>query len=311
MPPHRHIEVFQTVMLVGSFTEAARLLRSSQPTVSRMVRELQDMAGFTLFMRRNGMMVPTAEAIALHQEVERSFVGLDRIAERMEQIRHHRTSALRIVAMPVLSASFIPRAIARFSRLHPDVQVTLQVHRSEAIASWVPNEQFDVGFSMLPMEKEGVSAELFCAAPAMCVFRPPHRLEAHDIIRPADLHGENFVGHGPNSFAARALTRVFDDAGVRPRIVANTPLSAIACQMVLEGLGVTLCDAFTASDFQTRGLIAKPFEPSFEFNYGVLLPHKNQNEKLANIFMEICRDNLAERFPAEGGPPGYRARTGP
>ncbi|MGO4781783.1 transcriptional regulator, partial [Lysobacter sp. 2RAB21] len=67
------------------------------------MKELQEAVGFVLFTRSDGRTVATPEAMALHQEVERSFVGLERISERAAQIKERRVEQLRIVSMPALA----------------------------------------------------------------------------------------------------------------------------------------------------------------------------------------------------------------
>ncbi|MBK9393341.1 MAG: LysR family transcriptional regulator, partial [Uliginosibacterium sp.] len=76
---HRHIEVFRAVMQSGSVTGAAGLLHTSQPTVSRELARLEQVLGFSLFDRVRGRLQPTARALALHDEVTRSFQGLERV----------------------------------------------------------------------------------------------------------------------------------------------------------------------------------------------------------------------------------------
>ena len=79
---HRHIEVFRAVMTAGSATGAADLLHSSQPTVSRELARLESLLGYALFERVQGRLRPNARALALWDEVQRSWQGLERVVER-------------------------------------------------------------------------------------------------------------------------------------------------------------------------------------------------------------------------------------
>ena len=75
----RQVEAFRAMMLTGSVTEAAKLMAVTQPAVSRLLRDFQALLKMELFERRGSGLVPTAAATALYMEVERSFVGLERI----------------------------------------------------------------------------------------------------------------------------------------------------------------------------------------------------------------------------------------
>ena len=77
----RQIEAFRAVMLTGSMTIAAEFLRVTQPAVSRLVKDLEKHLKFRLFRRQGNRLIPTHEATILFAEVDRFYVGLDRIAK--------------------------------------------------------------------------------------------------------------------------------------------------------------------------------------------------------------------------------------
>ena len=83
----REIEVFRSVMSVGSASKAAALLGVTQPAISQSLRRLEEAAGFPLFRRLRGRLQPTPEAQALLVEVERVFVGLSSIEHRMRSLK--------------------------------------------------------------------------------------------------------------------------------------------------------------------------------------------------------------------------------
>jgi len=81
----RQVEAFRALMQRHTVTRAAQTLHVSQPAVSRLLADFEASVGFTLFERQQGRLVPTAEAHVLHEEVERAFVGMDRIAQAAQQ----------------------------------------------------------------------------------------------------------------------------------------------------------------------------------------------------------------------------------
>ncbi|STM16821.1 LysR family transcriptional regulator [Escherichia coli] len=60
----RHIEIFHAVMTAGSLTEAAHLLHTSQPTVSRELARFEKVIGLKLFERVRGRLHPTVARTA-------------------------------------------------------------------------------------------------------------------------------------------------------------------------------------------------------------------------------------------------------
>ena len=110
----RQVEAFRAVVLTGGVGMAAKLINVTQPAVSRMIRDLQQQLGLTLFERRGTGLVPTSEALSLYAEVERAFVGLDRISQMATELRTRRAGFLRIAALPALANGFLPRFAGQF-----------------------------------------------------------------------------------------------------------------------------------------------------------------------------------------------------
>lgn len=111
----RHIEIFHAVMTAGNLTEAARLLHTSQPTVSRELARFEKVLGLTLFERTRGRLHPTVQGLRLFEEVQRSWYGLDRIVSAAESLREFRQGELSIACLPVFSQSFFAAATTAFS----------------------------------------------------------------------------------------------------------------------------------------------------------------------------------------------------
>src|SRR6202035_828438 len=120
----RQVEAFRAMMLTGSVTEAARLMAVTQPAASRLLRDFQSLLKMELFERRGTGLVPTAAATALYMEVERSFVGLERIAAAAEEIRSRRTGTLRIAALPALSHGYLPPLAGGFLKERPHLNLS-------------------------------------------------------------------------------------------------------------------------------------------------------------------------------------------
>jgi len=276
-------------MLTSSTVRAAPMLHVTQPAVSRLVKELQEALGLVLFERRGARLVPTSEAIALYAEVERSFVGLERIAESAKSLRERRSGVLRVAAMPALCNGILPRFAGRFLARHPQVRFTLEGRVSHLVLDRVVSGQCDVVFAAAPIEHAAVANEKLPAARYVAVVPKGHRLASRRTIRPKDFANEPFIALGPTTPSKFRIDDVFAREGVARTIRAETPLSEIACAMVSSGLGVSIVDPFTAREYSTRGVVARPFEPALQFQVAALYPAHRSLSPLA-------RDFIAEFF---------------
>ena len=176
----RQIEAFRAMMTCGTTTRAAEIMRISQPAVSRLLAEIEHAVRLKLFDRGKGRIRPTAEAYMFYEEVQRAFVGLDRLHFAAENIRSFSSGTLRIASLPALGHAFLPRAIAAFRRRYPGSSILLNIRSSEAVKDLVKSGQFDVGFAADEISVTGVRSEVFTSPAAVCVVPA---VEMHEETR--------------------------------------------------------------------------------------------------------------------------------
>ncbi len=106
----RHIEIFHAVMTTGNLTEAARMLHTSQPTVSRELARFEKVLGLRLFERTRGRLQPTVQGLRLFEEVQRSGTAGPHRQRRREPARvppGRAFDSLSAGLFPVLSAAAV------------------------------------------------------------------------------------------------------------------------------------------------------------------------------------------------------------
>ncbi|MCC0064951.1 MAG: LysR family transcriptional regulator [Defluviimonas sp.] len=285
---HRQLEAFRAVIETGKVTAAADSLNTTQPSVSRMIADLEHVTGFGLFERRGRQLVPTSEALALYEEVERSFVGLAEISRVIEDIRDFRRGSLLIAGMPALALKFLPDAITAFIREEPGITVSLRARSSQAVLRHLISQRFDLGFAALDTDHPSVTRRPICVAPMQAVLPVGHLLGAKDRLEPGDFHEQPFVALGAE-IATRSETDVFlSSANARPRIVAEAQLSASICELVAGGAGLSIVEPVTAASFAAAGrVIARPLHPEQPFRYDLLLPALREPSRVAMRFLEL------------------------
>src|SRR5271168_1836874 len=183
----RQVEAFRAMMVTSSVTEAAKLMAVTQPAVSRLLRDFQALLKMELFERRGTGLVPTAAATALYTEVERSFVGLDRITAAAEEIRGRRTGTLRIAALPALSNGYLPRLAGHFLKERPNLNLSFFGVISPIVVEWVFNHQCDIGFAEVPIAHSGLPCLRLPALPRVAILPAGHRLAVKTMLEPRDF----------------------------------------------------------------------------------------------------------------------------
>ncbi|MBI3904340.1 MAG: LysR family transcriptional regulator [Pseudomonas fluorescens] len=139
----RHIEVFRAIMQAGSVTGAARLLLTSQPTLSRELARFESLSGLRLFDREGGKLVPTAQAVMLLEEVERSYIGLERINSVAQSIRRFEHGQLSITCLPLFSQTLLPNVCKQFHQQHSGIGLSITAQESPLLEESLSAQRHD------------------------------------------------------------------------------------------------------------------------------------------------------------------------
>jgi DNA-binding transcriptional LysR family regulator len=277
----REFMAFRAVMMAGTTTGAAKALNLSQPSVSRLVNDLEARLRLVLFRRERSRLVPTDEALALLDEVERAFDGLQQLSDFTGRMGRSETRPIRLVISPSLSARFAPAAIAVFARQYPALRIVIDMRTTDYAAELIAGDQADLAVALLPVSHPGVDVVPLVDVPTVCVLPRKHRLAKRKTIGPADLKDEPLITIARKYPARIRLDKVFEASGIVPNIRIETGTSAAACGCSAAGLGVALINAFMASEYESPDLVLRRFEPTVPNSFGILKAHRPPTKALA------------------------------
>ena len=291
----RQLEAFRAVILTGSVTGAADMLHLTQPTVSKLLAELEYRTGLVLFDRVRQRLVPRPEAHSLFQRVDKTFAALEEVTRDARRLAHGQSGHLRIVAMPAFGLSLLPRAIGALLRERPDVTVDFNISASTYVTEWVANRQADVGFATATPVSAGVTLTPFERLQGVCILPADHHLVGQAVVRPKDLEGERFVSFGRESAFRHTIDDVFRVDHVARRIVIEVGSAAAVCSLVANGVGVAIVDPLSALDARRAGGIAlSQFDANVPFVVDTVFPSGIAPSVLATQFLATVKATLQQ-----------------
>lgn len=269
---HRQIEVFRAVMVAGHVTRAAETLHTSQPTVSRELARLEQVLGLTLFERVKGRLRPTVRALALLEEVELSYVGLERIAATAISLRDFAQGRLQVACLPALAHALLPNAIRRFVALQPEAGVSITPLESPGLEAALTEQRFDLGLTERREAPAATELRSLLELDEVCVLPASHALASRAVLRPEDFADQAFVSLAPTDPYRQQIDAVFGGAGVRRNVQIESPSAVSVCALVREGLGLAIVNPLTALALRGQGLEMRPLSFSIPFHVAAVLP---------------------------------------
>ena len=290
---HRQLALFRAIMLHGNLSRAAEASASSQPTLSRELARLEYVLGFTLFDRVRGRLRPTARALALMQEVERSFVGLEQISARAQELRTLTAGRLRVACLPALAHALVPLALAQLHRNHPEVSVSVVPLEPPWLEQALSEQRFDLGLSETTEAPSGVELRTLLTVNEVAVLPAGHRLCSKSVLTPQDFANERFISLSQSDPYRQAIDRMFREAGVERLTLLETASAVSVCAMVQQGLGLAIVNPLSAAAMAGTQLDVRALSMAIPFSVSVLLPEIAAPHPLRDVLVDAITQGIA------------------
>ncbi|RWR01725.1 transcriptional regulator [[Pantoea] beijingensis] len=288
----RHIEIFHAVMTSGNLTEAAAMLVTSQPTVSRELARFEKLIGLKLFERIRGRLHPTVQGLRLFEEVQRSWYGLDRIIDAAEGLRQFRQGELSIACLPVFSQSLLPLICQPFLQRYPDLSLNIIPQDSPLLEEWLSAQRHDLGLTETRATPAGTDRIELLTHNEVCVLPEGHHLAVRTELEPADFSGENYISLSRSDSYRQLLDALFQEHGIQRRMVVETHSAASVCSMVKAGVGVSIVNPLTALDYAGNGVVIRRFSVEVPFTVSLIRPRHRPASALVDAFSQHLCQNI-------------------
>jgi DNA-binding transcriptional LysR family regulator len=279
-------------MSAGGVTQAATLLRTSQPTVSREVKDLERLLRFPLFIRKGRHLLPTEAALALHAEVRRSYVGLEEITRAAEAIRANASAHISVACLPAYSTTLLPAVCQDFLRANPSIRLSIHSFEQTVVANGLATHHYDLGIVEVDPRLEGLTAHTIDIGEEMCVVPKGHPLAEKKILKPCDFEGLDFIYFSAEDAYRRNIDTIFQEYGVRRRLRVEATTATSVCALVAQGLGVSIINPISALHCRGQDIELRRFSIPIRYLVGLYGPTSDERSDLSGQFLKLCAEAL-------------------
>jgi len=282
----RHLRYFIAVADAGSLTVAAeQKLHTSQPSLSRQIRDLEQEVGVQLINR-------SAHGIEL-TSAGKAF--LDHARSAVLQAEAAKEAALRSVhlAKPTFALGFLSGSeigllpeVDRILRAEfPGIEIRLSSDYSPALAKALMRGKLEAAF-MRPEEHMG---DLACRRvrtdPLIFVLPSDHRLASQETVAPQEIANETFLLPSNTSPAVRRVVmEYFNRAGVDLKSEHEVHNVVHAISMITSTRAVMLLPAYTKC-YLPESIITRPMQGEVPTLDLILAYHKANNSPILKLLL--------------------------
>jgi LysR family transcriptional regulator, cys regulon transcriptional activator len=226
-----------------NITEAAGLLRTSQPGVSKQIRLLEQELGVDILVRSGNRVIGMTEAgTQLVGEAQRVLAGSRQLEEIAREFRHQDEGQFTVATTHLHARYSLLSVIKDFAKLYPQVQMKLLQRVPADITDAVASGEADIGISTGSDDLARHCVALDAYRLHRCVAAPLDHPLLHQKRRLTlqDIAAHPMIVYNSSLSSGSVIRQTFEAAGIHPRIVLNAMDADVIKAYVAAGLGVAV-----------------------------------------------------------------------
>lgn len=140
----QHLQLLVSLMETGNLSGTARAAHTTQPGLSKWLKELEEDVGAPLFERHARGLRPTPYGMTLFNHAQRVLTEMERARQNLEAMRSGSGSRVLLGTSPASAPSLVPRALRAFLGRYPGAQVELLEGTMNGLLERLEKRQLDV-----------------------------------------------------------------------------------------------------------------------------------------------------------------------
>jgi DNA-binding transcriptional LysR family regulator len=288
----RHLRYFVAVAEALSFTNAARLLRLAQPSLTRQVRNLEDEIGVRLLTRANNRITLTEEGRMFLFDAKKLLAQCAESVAAVQRMNHGRSLQLNIGYISNIHYGLLPATLGAFRKLCPHVALNLFDMTSAEQLLALEAQKIDLGFVGLHPSLSGHKLLSACVAhdAILVVLAALHPLAKKPQLKLQDLAQQFFVSMSAKTHPGMRewLRELGGETGFSLKVLQEADSELAAIKFVGDDLGVALMPEQIAA-LPHEGVVFRPLSPPLRRESNIAWRADNPSHPLRD-YIQIVKD---------------------
>lgn len=266
----RALRALVEVVRQGGFSQAGKVICTTQSTVSKAVKQLEEELGLTLLHRNGHHCTLTGAGEIVYRRALVMLAERDDLLAELNELRGLKRGRLRIGLPPIGSDLLFAPVFADYRSRYPAVDVQLVEHGAKRLEEMVLTGELDMAASLLPVA-ETFAWQTVRQEPIHCVIPAEHPLAGQESVALADLVALPFILFETGFALNPMILDACRQQGVTPNVVARSSQINFIVELVVAGLGVGFLPRLIAHHRRRPGVVHRPLEdPALDWNMALI-----------------------------------------
>lgn len=284
----RALRYFVELVRQQSFTRASEQLFVTQPTISKMVRSLEDELGQPLLNREGRHFTLTDYGQVLYQRAQSILAELHQLEAELADLQSLQRGKL-VLGIPPMVGHVVADLIRSYRARWPGVELSIVEYGGRRIEQAVLEGEVDLAITMLPTRhEEGLGALELAAYPMQVVLPERPEWQGSEPLPITALREQPLLLYTQAFTLSERLEQLCAEAGFTPQVAARSSQWDFLVAMVHSGMGVAFLPEPLCQRLTRDGLLIRPLAPALSWRLGVIWPTGRYLSRTAQAWLEIC-----------------------
>ena len=292
----RQLSYFLEVAEHASFSKASKAIHLSQPTLSKMVKSLEEELGVMLFNRstRRVDLTEAGKVVQLHAQ---AVIGAaSNLQAAVADLIELKTGKFTLGLPPVIGASFFPKVITEFRRIRPEITIQIVEEGGKRIEELLQEGSIDLGVVVLPADESLFEIVPIVKRQLKLVVPVDHPLSGRETVRLGDLREEPFILFRQEFNLHDRVKAACIREGFEPHVAYESSQWDFIYELVCANQGISLLPETICAKFDTRKVrVIGNVEPGLHWNLGIIWKKDGYLSHAAKGWIEFAKQVFEEK----------------
>ncbi|WP_342608230.1 LysR family transcriptional regulator [Vibrio tritonius] len=289
------LRYFVKLVELQSFTRASESLYVTQPTISKMVRNLEQSLNQPLLHREGRRFWLTDAGEIVYQRALQILEQMDQLKAELIDLHELQRGHLRL-GIPPMVGHLYAGLIRRYRQLYPNVELTIVEYGGRKIEQALINGELDMAITMLTSHHDHCLAKLPLANyPIHAILPDTERWHDCKHITWQDLKEEPFYLYTEEFTLSDYINTLCQNAGYAPQISARSSQWDFLVALVKSGVGVAFLPEPLCHRIRDEAVLVKPIYPSMDWPLGMIWHADRYVSKTADALIKLGKEYIESK----------------
>ncbi|MCM3568535.1 cidABC operon transcriptional activator CidR [Neobacillus mesonae] len=266
----KHLQYFLEVARLNSFSRAADELFITQPTISKMIKNLEEELGVVLFDRSRKQLTLTDAGRVILEHAKLINHAMENLSTDLDNLFGLKKGHIRIGLPPIFDAQDFLKILGKFHEKYPGITFQLVEDGSKKIEEAVQNNLLDVGIVVLPTRPELFDYCSILEEDLKLILPASHPLASREEVNLVELAQESFILFNKDFALNDRIILSCTNLGFQPIIISESSQQSFIKEMVSNHLGIALLPESITLDLPEHVKAIRIVNPTISWHLAII-----------------------------------------